>query len=282
MKSFNGINWKLNNIPDRLILKNKQKFDISYLLSKIFLDKKYTDEEIYSSVNKLQKKKISYQNKDFINACNFIIECIKYNKKILIFGDYDVDGYSSTYLLYDYFTNIKIKCDYYVPDRLINGYGPNLFLLKKIISKKNYELIIFVDCGSNSFDEIDFLEKSGVKTIIIDHHKIHEVKNYKNTVIINPLKDSSFKEYSIFCATTLVYFFIKYLVNILNTHKKVNLSKYLFFAAIATICDQMPLRGLNKTIVTDGFTNFDINKFNNLNKLIKIKNKLTSTDVGFI
>ena len=76
MKSFNGINWNLNNIPDRLILKNKQKFDISYLLSKIFLDKKYTDEEIYSSVNKLQKKKISYQNKDFINACNFIIECI--------------------------------------------------------------------------------------------------------------------------------------------------------------------------------------------------------------
>ena len=63
MKSFNGINWNLNNIPDRLILKNKQKFDISYLLSKIFLDKKYTDEEIYSSVNKLQKKKYPIKTK---------------------------------------------------------------------------------------------------------------------------------------------------------------------------------------------------------------------------
>ena len=132
MKSINGINWKSNNIPERLILKKKQSFNISYLLSKIFLDKKYSDEEIYNSINNNHGKKLIYHNQDFEYASNFVIDCIKNNKRILIFGDYDVDGYSSTYLLYDFFGNFKVNCDYYVPDRFSDGYGPNKLLLKLI------------------------------------------------------------------------------------------------------------------------------------------------------
>ena len=68
MKSINGINWKENNIPERLILKNKQNYNISYLLSKIFLDKKYSDEEIYNSIYQNIQIEIIYKNKDFIHA----------------------------------------------------------------------------------------------------------------------------------------------------------------------------------------------------------------------
>ena len=75
MKSVNGINWKENNIPERLILKNKQKYNISYLLSKIFLDKKYSEEEIYNSIYKIQQKEIIYKNQDFANASKFIFDC---------------------------------------------------------------------------------------------------------------------------------------------------------------------------------------------------------------
>ena len=64
-----------------------------------------------------------------------LIDNLKQKKKILIFGDYDVDGYSSTYLLYDYFKNRNINCNYYIPDRLLDGYGPNKLLLKKLINK---------------------------------------------------------------------------------------------------------------------------------------------------
>ena len=103
MKSINGIYWKIANIPERLILKRKQSLKISYLLSKIFLEKKYTDEEIYYSIFKSQNNNVIYENNDFSIAYNFIINCIKCQKKILIFGVYDVDGYSSTYLLYDFF-----------------------------------------------------------------------------------------------------------------------------------------------------------------------------------
>ena len=81
MKSVNGINWKENNIPERLILKNKQKYNISYLLSKIFLDKKYSEEEIYNSIYKIQQNEIIYKNQDFVNASKFIFDCYKNKKK---------------------------------------------------------------------------------------------------------------------------------------------------------------------------------------------------------
>ena len=281
MKSINGINWKESDIPERLILKNKQKFSISYLLSKIFIDKHYTDEEIHNSIYKMQQKKIIYKNQDFKLAYKFIFDCYKNNKKILIFGDYDVDGYSSVYLLYDYLTNLNINCNYFIPNRLLDGYGPNKLLLEKLINNNNYDLIIFVDCGSNSLEEINYLEKRGLSTIIIDHHKVHEQKRFKKTVLINPLKNPTDKKHFLFCATSLVYFFIKYLIENFKINKNIDLNKYLFFSAIATICDQMPLRDYNKSIVINGLKNFKYNNFKNLNKLLNLKNRLMTSDISF-
>ncbi len=281
MISINGINWKLNNIPERLILRHKQNFNISYLLSKIFLSKKYTDDEIHNSIYKNLNNEIHFKNKDFEYAANILLDNLNKNKSILIFGDYDVDGYSSTYLLYDYFKNQNINCDYYIPDRFLDGYGPNKLLLKKLINKANYGLVIFVDCGSNSVDVIDYLESVGLNTIIIDHHQIHEFKKFKKSVIINPLKNSLLKNKNLYCATSLVYFFIKYLDKSFKQNKRVDLNKYLFFAAIATICDQMPLRHQNKSIVTKGFHSFRSYKFVNLKKLININYRLRTSDISF-
>ena len=67
MKSVNGINWELKTIPERLILKNKQRYDISYLLSKIYIEKNYSDEEIFNNLNKSQTKKLFYINDDGLN-----------------------------------------------------------------------------------------------------------------------------------------------------------------------------------------------------------------------
>ena len=273
MKSINGIYWNETKIPDRLILKNKQKFNISYLLSKIFLEKNYTDNEIFNSINKTYHQKISYQNKDFIIAADYVIECLNNNNKILIFGDYDVDGYSSTYLLYDYLSNLKIDCDYFIPDRFNDGYGPNKKLLNKILKKNRYSLVIFVDCGSNSFEEIEYLESKKIKTIIIDHHQIFKYKNYKNTEIINPLKTYNQNNFKYLCATSLVYFFLVYLKNLVSKNIKFDFNKYLFFSAIATICDQMPLRELNKSIVNQGIQFNNLKHFKNFNKLLNTKKK---------
>ncbi len=281
MRSINGINWKIRNIPQRLIEKNKQDLNISYILSNIFIDKKYTNEEIYNSIYQNKNANLTYENQDFVKAGFFVKKCLKLKKKILIFGDYDVDGYSSTYLLYDYFTMLNIGCDYYIPDRFLDGYGPNKILLKKLLKKDNYGLVIFVDCGTNSIEEISYLENTGVNTIIIDHHQIYQFKSFDKTVIINPKKNLSNTKYSFLCATALVYFFIKYLVSIFEIKVKIDFDKYLFFSAIATICDQMPMRGFNKIIVNNGIKNLNFKTFKNLNQIINLKGKITSTDIAF-
>ncbi len=83
MKSINGINWKVSNIPERKILKNKQNFNISYLLSKVFLDKEYTEEEIHNSIHKTHQIELIYRNKDFENASDFISKSLINKKKYL-------------------------------------------------------------------------------------------------------------------------------------------------------------------------------------------------------
>ena len=281
MKSINGINWKSKPIPERLIQKNKQQYNISYLLSKIYLEKNYSDEEIFITLNKSQSNKLIYQNDDFEPASKLIIECVKEKKKILIFGDYDVDGYSSTYILFDFFSNLNVDFDHYIPDRFVDGYGPNNTLLEKLLKNNNYSLIIFVDCGTNSVDEINYLEKKGLKTIIIDHHQIHQYNYFKNTIVINPLKKSKKKNYNFLCATSLVYFFAKFLTTKFKL-RNTNLKKYSFFAAIATICDQMPLREYNKSIVLEGFENYNQIKFDNIKRLLNPKNKISTSKVSFI
>ena len=282
MKSFSGMSWKIQPIPERLIQKKKQDFNISYLLSRIFLQREFSNDEIHNSLNKNENINLAYKDHDLIKAASVLDECIKQNNKILIFGDYDVDGYSSTYLLYDYITSLGARCEYYIPDRFIDGYGPNNQLLKKLINNKKYNLIIFLDCASNSYSELEYLNKIGLKVIVIDHHQIYENNNNKNTVIINPLKNDKNKNFSILCATTLVYFFIKFMNKNFKKNINFNDNKYLFFAALATISDQMPLRNINRMIVNIGLNNFNIKNFFNLKKLIKLKKKISSDDIAFI
>ena len=78
-----------------------------------------------------------------------------------------------------FFLNLNVDFDHYIPDRFVDGYGPNNTLLEKLLKNNNYSLIIFVDCGTNSVDEINYLEKKGLKTIIIDHHQIHQYNYLK-------------------------------------------------------------------------------------------------------
>ena len=107
----------------------------------------------------------------------------------------------------------------------------------------------------------------GIKTIVIDHHQIHKKINKKNIVIINPLKNHNSSKFTIFCATTIVYFFIKYANSLLKRNIKINEKKYLFFVTLATICDQMPLRNLNRSIVKQSLNIFNINEHSNLKKI---------------
>ena len=102
------------------------------------------------------------------------------------------------------------KFEYFIPNRIKDGYGPNIELLK-YFRTQNFKLIIFIDCGSNANKEIDYLNKFNISSIIIDHHKLFNL-NIKPTVFINPLKNTKYLKYKNFCSTNLVFFFLRYLL----------------------------------------------------------------------
>ena len=280
MKSVSGKKWFEKKVDKNLIEKIKQDYSFSEILARLVVSRKFDLTEIHSISNTLEINNIFSKNLDFNNASNVLIEFIKTKKKICILGDYDVDGSSATSLLVRYFNFINQPYFYYIPDREKDGYGATKKLFQRLIKQKP-ELIIMVDCGSTSNKAIDFLNENNIKSIIIDHHEIN--KPYpKSEVIINPKKNNGYEEYSYLCATALTYFFI----DIVNKKKKTNfkLSNFLIYVLLATVCDVMPLRKLNRLIALNTIKNFNINDniiFKTLYKLADKNNKLTVQDLGF-
>ncbi len=103
-------------------------------------------------------------------ATKKIVDSILKKKKIGIFGDYDVDGSTSTAIISKYFLEIGVDFEFYIPDRIKEGYGPNLTAFK-FLKNKGCDLIITLDCGTTANNEINLISKNGVNVIIVDHHK---------------------------------------------------------------------------------------------------------------
>ena len=186
MISVSGNIWEEIKYNKQLSQKIKQDYKFNDILSKLIINRKFNREEIYSINNKIDIINPFINNFDFEISKNLIIDFINSKKKILIVGDYDVDGSVATGLLIRLFNQIKHPYDYFIPDRVEDGYGISEKLFKKI-KKKLTELIIIVDSGSKSYDTINYLNNLNIKTIIIDHHEL--VKPYpKSTSFINPKK----------------------------------------------------------------------------------------------
>ena len=281
MISVSGKKWEENITNKNSIEKIKQDYNFSDILSKLVISKKFDQTELISIDNNLDLNNVFLKNSDFKKSVELVVNSINNKEVICILGDYDVDGSTATSLFVRFFESIKHPYFYYIPDREKDGYGATKNLFQKLILKKP-QLIIMVDCGSTSNEAINFLNKNEIKSLIIDHHEIN--KPFPNAnLIINPKKDTGYIEYDYLCATTLVYFFLDLLSKRIKS--KFKISDYLIYVLLATVCDVMPIRKLNRLIALNVLKNFDINKniaFNELFNLNNKKNKLTINDLGYL
>ena len=281
MISVSGKKWTEQKVNKNLVEKLKQDYGFGDILSKLIISRNYDASEIYGINNCQKLSNIFKDDHDFKKASLTLLNTIKNNENICILGDYDVDGTCATSLLVRYFTHINQKHFFYIPDRTEDGYGASKKLFQKLILKKP-KLIIMVDCGSNSSEAIDFLNKHNIKSIIIDHHEIYKPFP-KSNAIINPKKILIKKENSFLCATALTYFFIEILVK--KTKSNFKLSNFLIYVLLATICDVMPLRKINKIIAQNTINDFNLKNnlvINYLFELFNLKKKLTIDDLGFL
>ena len=281
MISVSGKKWEQKIINQNFVDKLKQEYDFSEILSRLIISRKFDNDEIATINTDLDLNNVFLNNKDFSQSINLVVNSINNNEKICILGDYDVDGSAATSLFVKFFEDINHPFFYYIPDREKDGYGATKKLFKKLILEKP-KLIIMVDCGSTSNEAIDFLNDNEIKSLIIDHHEINKPFPNANS-IINPKKDNGYKEYDYLCATTLTYFFLDLLIKEIKS--EINISDYLIIVLLATVCDVMPLRKLNRLIALNALKNFDITKnlpINTLFKLNEKKNRININDLGFL
>ena len=281
MISVSGKKWEQKTNNKNSIEKIKQDYDFSEILSKLIVSRKFDNDEINTIDNDLKLNNVFLKNDDFEKSIELLTNSINKKENICILGDYDVDGSAATSLFVRFFNSIRHPFFYYIPDRESDGYGASKKLFEKLILKKP-KLIIMVDCGSTSNEAVAFLNDNKIKSLIIDHHEINKPFPEANS-IINPKKDNGYIEYDYFCATTLVYFFLDLLSQKIKS--KIQMSNYLIYVLLATVCDVMPIRKLNRLIAITTLKNFDINKniaFNTLFNLNDKKNKLNISDLGYL
>lgn len=187
-----------------------------------------------------------------------IASAIKNREKIAIFGDYDVDGAVSSAQMNLFLTAHGLESIIYIPDRIFEGYGPNPEAINHLVDE-GAELIITVDCGTVSHDALAQATKRDVDVIIVDHHLAQETLPDVHAVI-NPNRQDDLSDLGHLCAGGVVFMFLVAIKRHLSeqghyektTTEAPDLMSYLDLVALATICDVVPLKGLNRAFVTKG------------------------------
>jgi len=199
--------------------------------------------------------------KDMQRAVDRIIQAVSLKEKILIFSDYDVDGITSCAILEAQLQMMKADFFHYIPHRIKEGYGLNINVVNLAVKRK-VRLLICLDCGICSFNEIEKLNGYGIQTIIIDHHTPKEGRLPNAYAIVNPKQKDcpfSFKELA---AVGIVY---KLVYCLAKEHK----NHYLQLATLGTVADVVPLLGENRIIVKNGLKHLNQNPSLGIRALIK-------------
>tara|TARA_B100000029_G_scaffold165266_2_gene161456 strand:+ start:2319 stop:4067 length:1749 start_codon:yes stop_codon:yes gene_type:complete len=228
--------------------------------------------------------------KDMEIAVNRTYEAIKNNEKIGVFGDYDVDGASSTALLFRYFLLIKQKIYKYIPDRKTEGYGPSVNGFNNLI-KSDVKIIFTVDCGTLAFEQIKYAQGKNVDVIVLDHHQ-SDIKLPKAHAIVNPNRFDDNSELNYLCAAGVCFMYLVALNKKLrgenwfktNNIDEPNILNLLDLVSLGTVCDVVPLIGLNRALVKQGLK--VVKKRSNLGlktlyDLCEIESQPTTYDLGF-
>ncbi|WP_180226368.1 single-stranded-DNA-specific exonuclease RecJ [Rhizobium rhizogenes] len=192
---------------------------------------------------------------DCEKAAQRLLRAIKTGETVAIFGDYDVDGASSSALLYRFLTHFGVAANIYIPDRIFEGYGPNPNAINQLIDN-GATLIVTVDCGSTSFEALEAARARNIDVVVIDHHQVaHELPPCH--ALVNPNREDDLSGQGHLCAAGVVFLVLVAALKQLREAgdarvRSLDLLAWLDIVALATVCDVVPLKGLNRAYVVKG------------------------------
>lgn len=275
--------WLLKEIDKKRVLEISKDFGISPLTAIVLYNRGIrNDDEIKRFLSKdLGVMYDPFLMRDMDKAVERILAASKAGEKITIYGDYDVDGITSIAILYKHLSEMGIPVDYYVPDRIQEGYGVNRDALDKI-KEKGSSLIITVDTGITAVEECEYARSIGLDVIVTDHHECKEKIPDVYAAIDPKRKDCSYPFKSL--AGVGVVF---KLIQALDGNKSLPdlMEKYADLMCLGTVADISPLVDENRIIVTEGLKRFKDTKNIGLKALIDVSTNgkaITTSTIGYI
>ena len=275
------MDWKISKQPETEILKELQtnlkipEFICTLLLQRDIDSLESAQKYFRPNLNELHDP---FLMKDMDKTVDRLIQAIDSSEKIMILGDYDVDGTTSVSMLYDYFIKKTLEPIYYIPDRYKEGYGVSAESIAFAADQK-VSLILTIDCGIKANDQIESANTKGIDVIICDHH-IPDDSIPKAYSIINPNQKNCNYPFKGLCGCGIGFKLISAIEKKLEGPEEVN--QYLDLVAIATIADQMPMINENRTIVHHGLKEFNNNPRPGFHFFIRaINRKIVESDIAF-
>ena len=257
-ESVLGSKWHQKPFDERLSKVMTQRHDITETLANLLASRDVSLDEVEHFLDPKIKNALPnpFDLSGMQEAVDHVIDAVKKNKKITLFADYDVDGATSSATLKRFFREVGIEVDIYIPDRVLEGYGPNSQALLNL-KKTGTDLVITLDCGTVAFKPLEDAAKAGLDIIVIDHH-LGVLEKPDALAVINPnLLNEPFPHKDL-CAAGVAFLFAvaanKGLrdIGFYQGRKEPNLLQLLDLVALGTVCDVMPLTGLNRAFVTAG------------------------------
>ena len=260
--------WKYKELDEEKIDEIVKKFNVPELLATVLVNRGIVDdEEIRVFLNPTRSDfHDPYLMPDMEIAVERIIKAINNQEKVIIYGDYDVDGITSITVLKKFLKTCGLEADYYIPNRLSEGYGLNKAAID-YIKEKEYTLIITVDCGISGIEEIEYANSLGIETIVTDHHEPMEVLPPAVAIVDLKRKDNDTYPFKSLAGCGVVFKLTQALGMRLGIDEKEYL-KYLDIVCVGTISDIVPLVDENRVIAKLGLKLVEVTRNPGLKALL--------------
>ena len=259
VQSVSGRFWRQRSVDDRVALALSQRLGVSDVVGRVLAGRGVGIEDGEGFLNPTLKSTLPDPSRlrDMDKAAGRLADAIQGGEQVAVFGDYDVDGATSAALLQRYFRAIGVELTVYIPDRQKEGYGPNAPALLALRAR-GMAVVVTVDCGIAAFEPLQTAAEAGLDVIVIDHHQA-EPRLPAACAVVNPNRLDDDSGLGRLAAVGVSYLLVVALNRTLRGRgwfqqgkAEPNLLQWLDLVALGTVCDVVPLTGLNRVLVAQG------------------------------
>ena len=257
-RSITGRAWtdRLDDNQSRIAQAITQRLGVSEIVARIIAGRGVSiegaEEYLNPTIRGLMPDPSSLADMD--RLAPRLVQAITNNEKVALFGDYDVDGAASCALMSRYLHHFGLDPEVYIPDRIFEGYGPNIAAIDKLIDA-GATLIVTLDCGTVSAGPIAHARGRGVEVLVVDHHLSDHGVPEAATAVVNPNRADDISGLGYLCAAGVTFMVLVATNRLLRQRGDTgqpDLMQLLDLVALATVCDVVPLTGLNRAFVVRG------------------------------